>query len=89
MSTLTLTPTRSRRSYYLRLSRNNHTMTTARPMCVLSPIHPVLPLYLVCVEQLTVSMWTRRCVLAHKLTRTPRLLRPTVSPLPLSPTVGQ
>ena len=28
-------------------------------------------------------------MLAYKLTRTPRLVRPTVSPLPLSLTVGQ
>ncbi len=56
---------------------------------VSSPSTPRHRLYLVCVERLAASMWTRRCVLAHKLAHTPRPLRPTVSPLPLSPTVGQ
>ena len=82
--------TRSRQPHYLRLSRNNNLkMTTTRPMCLLSLIPPPSHrLYLVCVEKLAASMMARMCVLAHKLTHTPRLVRPTVSPLPLSLTVG-
>ena len=104
-STMTLmlaaTPTRSPAPHYLRLTHHHHhhnnnnnttnmTAATTLPMCVsrLTPAHSHR-LYLVCVEKLAASMQTRRFVSAHKLMRTPRLLRPTVSPQPLSTTAGQ
>ena len=93
-TSLLLSPTqpRSQRPRHKRLTRSNHnyTTTTITPVCPLS-LTPPLPhrLYLVRVEKLAASTMARRCVWAHKLTRTPRLVRPTVSPLPLSLTVGQ
>ena len=82
-------PTRSRQTHYLRLTRNNNlTVTTSRQVCLLSLTPPPSHrLCLVCVEKLMASMMARRCVLAHKLVHTPRLMRPTVSPLPLSLTL--
>ena len=60
-----------------------------RQVRVLSLPSPTPPhRYLVCVEKLVASMWTRMCVSARKLVHTPRLVRPTTSPLPLSLTVG-
>ena len=71
--------------------RNHHLTAMTAPL--LSLLHLVLPfrrpLHLVCVEQLAASMSARSCVLAHKPAHTSRRLRPTVSPLPLSPTGGQ
>ena len=103
-TSLPLSPTqaRSQQPRHKRLTRsssnnnnnsnnsNNMTTTTTSLVCPLS-LTPPPPhrLYLVRVEKLAASTMARRCVLAHKLTRTPRLVRPTVSPLPLSPTVGQ
>jgi len=67
-----------------------HNLIATRPACPLSLTPPLSHrLCLVCVEKLVTSTMARRCVLAHKLARTPRLVRPTVSPLPLSLTVGQ
>jgi hypothetical protein len=63
------------------------TQASAQLMCLLSLTPPPSHrLYLVCVEQLAASMMARR-VPAHKLVHTPRLIRPTVSPLPLSLTL--
>ena len=88
---LTPHPTRTRLLHYLRLTRsNNFTMTTTQTVCLLSPIPPPSQRpHLVCVEKLAASTMERRCVPAHKLVHTPRLVQPTVSPLPLSLTVGQ
>ena len=101
LTSLPLRPSRarSRHPHNLRLTRcnnnnsnnsNNMTTTATSLVCPLS-LTPPLPhrLYLVRVEKLAASTMARRCVLAHKLTRMPRLVRPTVSPLPLSLTVGQ
>ena len=64
--------------------------TTSPPLCLLPPLTPLPPHHrpLVCVERLAASMWTRRCVSAHKLACVPRPLRPTASPLPPSLTMG-
>ena len=74
----------------LALNRSHHDNYICSAVSLDSP-HSVPPLdhQLVCVDQLAASMWMRRCLPAHKLVHTPLLLRPTVNPLPLSPTVGQ